>query len=70
MTLNRYKVASVSPNGADKVHIEVITQYDSAERMSPATVTLTVHGEQVAERRIERSVLSDPGLSCLSMLWL
>jgi arylsulfatase len=31
---------------------------DSKERMAPATLTLTVNGEQVAQGRIERSIPS------------
>ena len=56
MTLNRYKASSTSPIPTGKVRIEVITQYDSKERMAPATLTLTVNGKQVAQTRIERSV--------------
>ena len=56
MTLNRYKFASDSPIPTGKVKIEVETKYDSRDRMAPATVTLTVNGEQVAQGRIERSV--------------
>jgi hypothetical protein len=56
MTLNRYKAASKSPIPTGKVRIEVKTQYDSKERMAPATLTLTVNGKQVAQTRIERSV--------------
>ncbi|HEY5775516.1 MAG TPA: arylsulfatase, partial [Xanthomonadales bacterium] len=56
MTLNRFKVASASVIPAGKVKIEVETRYDSMERLAPATVTLTVNGEQVGQGRIERSV--------------
>ena len=56
MTLNRFKVASSSAIPTGKVQIEVLTQYDSGERMAPATLTLTVNGEQIAQGRIERSV--------------
>jgi arylsulfatase len=56
MTLNRYKISSKSTIPTGKVKIEVETKYDSAERMSPATVTLKVNGKQVGEGRIERSV--------------
>jgi arylsulfatase len=56
MTLNRYKASSKSAIPTGKVKIEVITQYDSKERMAPATLTLTVNGKQVAQTRIERSV--------------
>ena len=56
MTLNRYKAASTSPIPTGKVKIEVKTQYDSKERLAPATLTLTVNGKQVAQTRIERSV--------------
>ena len=56
MTLNRYKIASASAIPAGKVKIEVETRYDSMERLAPATVTLTVNGEQVGQGRIERSV--------------
>ncbi len=56
MTLNRYKASSKSPIPTGKVKIEVKTQYDSKERMAPATLTLTVNGKQVAQTRIERSV--------------
>ena len=56
MTLNRYKASSTSPIPTGKIRIEVITQYDSKERMAPATLTLTVNGKQVAQTRIERSV--------------
>ena len=56
MTLNRYKASSASPIPTGKVKIEVKTQYDSKERLSPATLTLTVNGKQVAQTRIERSV--------------
>ena len=58
MTLNRYKFASASVIPSGKVKIEVETKYDSMERMAPATVTLTVNGEQVGQGRIERSVPS------------
>ena len=56
MTLNRYKAASASPIPTGKVRIEVKTQYDSQERLAPATLTLTVNDNQVAQTRIERSV--------------
>jgi len=56
MTLNRYKAASTSPIPTGKVTIEVETQYDSKERLAPATVILTVNSKQVAQMRIERSV--------------
>ena len=56
MTLDRYKIASESAIPTGKVEIEVKTVYDSKERMAPATVTLTVNGNQVGEGRIERSV--------------
>jgi arylsulfatase len=56
MTLNRFKVASSSAIPTGKVKIEVETRYDAMERMAPATLTLTVNGEQVAQGRIERSV--------------
>jgi arylsulfatase len=56
MTLNRFKVSSISPIPTGKVTIEVETRYDSMERMAPATLTLTVNGEQAAQWRIERSV--------------
>lgn len=56
MTLNRYKVASKMAIPTGKVNIEVETNYDSAERMAPATLTLRVNGKQVAQGRIERSV--------------
>ena len=56
MTLNRYKIASASAIPTGKVKIEIETRYDALERMSPATVTLTVNGEQVGKGRIERSV--------------
>ena len=58
MTLKRYKFASASVIPSGKVKIEVETKYDSMERMAPATVTLTVNGEQVGQGRIERSVPS------------
>ena len=58
MTMNRYKVASKAAIPTGKVKIEVETQYDSTERMAPATVTLTVNGKQVGQGRIERSVPS------------
>jgi len=56
MTLNRYKAASASAIPMGKVKIEVKTQYDSKERLAPATLTLTVNGKQVAQTRIGRSV--------------
>lgn len=56
MTLNRYKISSALAIPAGKVKIEVETRYDSMERLAPATVTLTVNGEQVGQGRIERSV--------------
>ena len=56
MTLNRYKVASKTAIPTGKVNIEVETNYDSVERMAPATLTLRVNGKQVAQGRIERSV--------------
>jgi arylsulfatase len=56
MTLNRYKASSSSAITTGKVTIEVKTQYDNKERMAPATLTLSVNGEQVAQTRIERSV--------------
>jgi hypothetical protein len=56
MTMNRYKASSKSPIPTGKVRIEVKTQYDSKERLAPATLTLTVNGKQVAQTRIGRSV--------------
>jgi arylsulfatase A-like enzyme len=58
MTLNRYKAASTSAIATGKVKIEVKTQYDTQERLAPATLTLTVNGKEVAKTRIERSVPS------------
>lgn len=58
MTLNRYKAASTSPIPTGKVRIEVKTQYDSKERLAPATVTLTVNDKEVAQMRMENSVPS------------
>jgi arylsulfatase len=56
MTLDRYKIASESVIPTGKVQIGVETRYDSAERLAPATMTLTVNGKQVGQGRIERSV--------------
>jgi len=56
MTLDRYKASSKSPIPTGKVKIEVKTQYDSKERLAPATLTLTVNGKEVAQTRIGRSV--------------
>ena len=56
MTLNRYKVSSTSAIPADKVTIEVETQYDTKERLAPATLTLRVNGKDVGQGRIEQSV--------------
>ena len=56
MTLNRYKIASESPIPTGKVRIEVEIEFDSQERMAPATVTLRVNGKQVGQGRVERSV--------------
>jgi arylsulfatase len=56
MTLNRFKVSSASPIPVGRVQIEVLTQYDSDDRMAPATLTLAVNGAEVAQGRIERSV--------------
>ena len=58
MTLNRYKASSTSPIATGKVKIEVKTQYESNERMGPATLILTVNDKQVAQMRMERSVPS------------
>jgi len=55
-TLNRYKIASKTPIATGKVKIEVDTKYDGKERMAPATLTMKVNGEVVAEGRIEKSV--------------
>ena len=56
MTLDRYKASSKSPIPTGKVQIEVKTQYDTEERLAPATVTLAVNGKEVAKMRMERSV--------------
>jgi len=56
MTLNRFKIASKSAIPTGKVKIEVVTKYDTKERLAPATVTLKVNGKQVAQGRVERSV--------------
>jgi arylsulfatase len=56
MTLDRYKASSKSPIPTGKVKIEVKTQYDTQERLAPATVTLAVNGKEVAKMRMERSV--------------
>ena len=56
MTLDRYKAYSTSPIPTGKVKIEVKTQYDTEERLAPATVTLVVNGKEVAKMRMERSV--------------
>ena len=63
MTLNRYKIASKAPIPTGKVKIEVLTQYDTMERLAPATVTLSVNGKEVAKGRIDRSV---PGVHTAS----
>jgi arylsulfatase len=63
MTLDRYKIASESAIPTGKVKIEVETNYDTKERMAPATVTLKVNGKQVGQGRIERSV---PGVHTAS----
>ena len=49
MTLDRYKASSKAPIPTGKVKIEVKTQYDTKERLAPATLTLTVNGKQVAQ---------------------
>jgi arylsulfatase len=56
MTLDKYKLKSASPIPTGKVKIEIETKYDNTERMAPATLTLRVNGEQVAQGRIEKSV--------------
>ncbi len=56
MTLNRYKIASESTIPTGKVRMEVEIDFDSQERMAPATVTLRVNGKQVGQGRVERSV--------------
>jgi arylsulfatase len=56
MTLDRFKFASKDKLPTGNVKIEVETNYDSAERMAPATLTLRVNGKEVAQGRIERSV--------------
>jgi arylsulfatase A-like enzyme len=56
LTLNRFKIASDKPLPAGKAKIEVDVKFDSQQRESPATVTLTVDGKQVGQGRIERSV--------------
>jgi len=56
MTLDRYKASSKSPIPTGKVQIEVRTQYDTEERLAPATVSLAVNGEEIAKMRMERSV--------------
>ena len=58
MTLNRYKIRSKSAIPTGKVKIEVVTKYDTKERMAPATITLKVNGKEVGQGRIERSVPS------------
>ena len=58
MTLNRYKAASTSAIATGNVKIGVKTQYDTQERLAPATLTLTVNGKEVAKTRIEQSVPS------------
>jgi hypothetical protein len=63
MTLNRYKVASKTAIPTGKVKIEVETNYDTKERLGPATLTLKVNGKEVAQGRIERSV---PGTHTVS----
>ena len=40
------------------MQIEVKTQYDTKERLAPATVSLAVNGKEVAQMRMERSVPS------------
>ena len=35
-----------------------LKEYDTQERLAPATLTLTVNGKEVAKTRIERSVPS------------
>ena len=49
MTLNREKAFSKSPIPAGKIQIEVKTQYDTKERLAPATVTVAVNGKEVAK---------------------
>ncbi len=56
MTMNRFKIASKSTIPTGKVKIEVVTEYDTKERMAPATITLKVNGKEVGQGRIERSV--------------
>ena len=58
MTLNRYKIASGSRIPIGKVRMEVEMDFDSKERMAPATLTLRVNGKEVGQGRIERSVPS------------
>jgi arylsulfatase len=56
LTLNRYKVSSQSAIPTGKVKIEVVTKYDTTERMAPATITLKVNGKEVGQGRVEISV--------------
>jgi arylsulfatase len=56
MTLDRYKIASESAIPTGKVKMEVEMDFDSHERLAPATVTLRVNGKQVGQGRVERSV--------------
>jgi len=56
MTLNRYKIVSGSRIPIGKVRMEVEMDFDSKERMAPATLTLRVNGKEVGQGRIERSV--------------
>jgi arylsulfatase A-like enzyme len=56
MTLDRYKASSKSPIPTGKVKIAVKTQYDTQERLAPATVILAVNGKEMAQMRMERSV--------------
>jgi hypothetical protein len=57
MTLNRYKFSSKTAIPTGKVKIEVETKYDTKERLAPATLILRVNGKEVAQGRIEKSVL-------------
>ena len=57
-TMNRFKIGSKSAIPTGKVKIEVVTKYDTKERMAPATITLKVNGKEVGQGRVERSVPS------------
>ena len=56
MIIENYEARSAAPIPGGKRKIEVVTKFQSSKRLSPADVTISVDGKEVAKVTVERTV--------------